>query len=217
MILTQYEFARAIGNVLEDDALATATEALRLKARDAGLLHGALYKIGGHPSAWVPLFDRRDETFEAGETTLAIANRLPVGRLFTDVPLSSEYELRCTLNRVGEISLTTYQGVVFSGNPTTPWYTAGINGKGQLVLRRYEKGGSERSLKLIPLEVPLASDENPTLVIHVYKDNRVTIRIGERAPIECTLEEALPKTAFVGIFAKNGRTELTSTVLEVFP
>lgn len=215
--LTPYEFGRLLSSVLENDPLSKATEELRAKARDAGLLHGALYKIGGRASAWVSLFERPDETFEPSDATIALANARPVGRLFTGVPLTGEYELRCTLNRVGDLSLTTFQGVVFSGNPTTPWYTAGIDGKGKLVLRRYEKTGSERALKIIKLDVPVAKDESPTFAVHVYQDSRVIIRIGERAPIEIGLEEALPKTAYVGIFSKNGRTELTSTVLEVFP
>jgi hypothetical protein len=217
MTLTEYEFARLLANALESDALAHSAEALRVKARDAGLLHGAVYKIGGRAGAWTSLFERPDEEFESGETTLAISNVRPVGRIFMGAPLTGEYELRCTLNRVGDLSLTTFQGVVFAGSPTAQWFVAGIGGKGQLVLRRYDKSSSERALKIFQLDPLVAKDESPTFVVHVFKGNRVVIRVGDRAPVEVTLEEPLPKTAYIGVFAKNGRTELHSTVLEIFP
>src|SRR5688500_9563327 len=57
MTLTAYEFARLMADSLESKELAEAAEELRVKARDAGLLHGALYRIGGRSSAWVTIFD----------------------------------------------------------------------------------------------------------------------------------------------------------------
>ena len=53
--------------------------------------------------------------------------------------------------------------------------------------------------------------------MRVQPGNKLSIKVGERASVEITLEEDLPRTAFVGIMAKNARTELRSTVLELFP
>ena len=217
MTLTAYGFARSLADVLENEALAEAAEELRTEAREAGLLRGALYKIGGRTSSWVTIFERSDEVFEPTEAVIAISGVRPVGRLFAGLPVSGEYELRCTLARVGDVARTSSHGVVFAGTATAQWYVCAVDGKGQLVVRRYEKGGSERTLNVVPIDPPLAPDESPALVVHVYDQNRITVQLGVRAPVEFQLDEDLPKTAHVGIFAKYGRTELRSTVLEVFP
>ena len=41
---------------LESKKLSDLAESLREKARTAGLLRGALYRIGGNPGAWVTIF-----------------------------------------------------------------------------------------------------------------------------------------------------------------
>ncbi|HTF90171.1 MAG TPA: tetratricopeptide repeat protein [Planctomycetota bacterium] len=217
MTLTSYEVSTLFADALDSKPLKEQAETLRLKARDAGLLHGALYRIGGRPSAWVTIFDNTEDKFDPGEGVLSIGGVRPVGRIFNAIPLSGEYELRCKLGRVGEISRTTSQGVVFSGTPTAQWFVAAIDGRGQLVVRRYEKGGSELGVKVDKLASLVAKDESPDFSVHVYADDRIVIKVGARPPVELKLEEPLPKTAYIGVFAKNGRTELSGTVLEVFP
>jgi hypothetical protein len=217
MTLTAYEISRLLADALESKPLAELAGSLREKASAAGLLHGAVYKIGGRASAWVTIFENTEDNFEPGDSKLAITGVRPVGRIYTGIPVSGEYELRCTLGRVGEISRTTFQGVVFSGTPTTMWFVAGIDGKGQLLVRRYEKGASEQNLKTLKLEPPVAKEESPAFSVHVFPDNHVSIKVGTRAPVDVVIDEPLPKTAFIGVMTKNGRTELNDTVLEVVP
>ena len=217
MTLSAHEFAHAMAVALDNKELAAAAGELRLQAREAGLLTGALYSLGGRNGSWLSLFERPDETFEAGESATSLSGVKAVARLLTSVPLSGEYEIRCTLGRVGEISRTTTQGLVFAGTPTTPWFVLGIDGRGQLVLRRYAKGGSELTLKLEKLEPPVAKDENPALVVRVFEDGKLSIKVGERAAVEFQMEESMPKTVHVGVFAKNGAVELRSAVVEAFP
>lgn len=217
MTLSSYEFARLMADALESEALAERAAELREKAQEAGLLRGALYAIGGKPSAWVSIFDSGENGFETTDKRVAIEGVRPVGRIFEAIPLTGEYELRCHLGRVGEIARTTYQGVVVAGTPTAQWIVAGIDGKGQLLVRRYVKGGSELSLHVAQLTPPAATDESPQLKVRVAPGGKLSIRVGDRAPVEVQLEEALPAIAHIGVFAKNGRTELTEFVLEVFP
>jgi len=216
--LTTYEVASLLAAALENPPLKELAEELRAKAREAGLLRGALYKLGGKGGgAWVTIFDSVEDQFEVGEEQVTVGGVRPVGRIFTGVPLSGEYELRCKLGRAGEITRTSFHGVVFAGTPNGPWFIAGINGSGQLSVRRHDKNGSERQRNLVPLDPPVAKDESPELVMRVLPDNRLSVRVGERAPVEILLEDVLPRTAYVGVFAKNARTELSSAVLEVFP
>ena len=216
--LTSYEVASLLADALDNPQLKERALELRVKAREAGLLRGALYKVGGKGSgSWVTIFDASEDNFEVDETKLTISGTRPVGRIFTGVPLSGEYELRCQLGRAGEITRTSLHGVVFAGTPNSEWFVAGIDGKGQLVLRRHDKNASERGLKVVKLEPMVAKDESPAFVVRVLPGNVVNIRVGERAPVEITLEDPLPRIAYIGVFAKNARTELTSTVLEVFP
>jgi hypothetical protein len=217
MTLTSYEVARLLADALESEPLADLAADLRFDAREAGLLRGAVYKLGGKASSWVTIFDAPDDKFEVSDSSLAITGVRPVGRICTAVPLTGEYELRCQLGRVGEISRTTFQGVVFAGTPNDQWFTVGIDGKGQLVVRRQTKNSSELTLKLIKLEPPVAKDESPSFAVHVSPGNKLSVTVGDRAQVEIELEEDLPRTAYVGISAKNGRTELGATVLEVFP
>ncbi len=220
MVLTGYETARLFADALKTEKLLEVAESLRTKARDAGLLRGALYQIGGRASAWVTIFDAVEDNFEPGDFKLAIGGARPVGRIFTGIPVSGEYELRCKLNRVGDVARTSIHGVVFAGSPTSDWYAAGIDGRGQVKLMRYRKGSSEvciKTLKIEPPDSPIATDEHPEFVVHVYRDDRLSIKVGARAAMEVKLEEQLPRTAHIGVFVKNGRVELESTVLEVIP
>ncbi|HUR28630.1 MAG TPA: DUF1570 domain-containing protein, partial [Planctomycetota bacterium] len=217
MTLTAFEASQQFASALESKPLAELAENLRVKARDAGLLRGALYKIGGRASAWATIFDGAEDNFDPGESKIGIGGVRPVGRIYTGVPVSGEYEVRCTLGRVGEVSLTSFNGIVFSGTPTTPWYSVGIDGRSQLIVYRHAKGGSELKLKSTKLNPVVAKDESPTFSVHVYRENRLIVKVGSRDPVEITLDEPLPKSAFVGLLTKNGRTELTDTVLEIFP
>jgi hypothetical protein len=69
----------------------------------------------------------------------------------------------------------------------------------------------------VKLEPLVARDESPSLSVRVFEDDRIVIKVGDREPVEIQLEESLAKTAHIGVFAKNGRTELQSVVVEAFP
>jgi hypothetical protein len=146
---------------------------------------------------------------------------LPYGRINTSIPLNGEYEIRFTLRREGEILRTSFGGVVVSGTPTSDWIVAGIDGKGQLVVRRYRVGAgggtSEKGVRIVALDPLVAKDESPVCKVHVFPEPRMEITVGDRAPVAIELDAPWRRDAFAGVIAKNGRAVIEDAVVEIYP
>lgn len=220
MRLSSYMFAQLTAGATADPELAKESERLRKAARDAGLLSGAVVALGGRETAWTSIFSNEEQAFETTEDKTTIEGVRPVGRICTATPINGEYEMRFTLKREGEIKRTSYAGVVVSGTPTSDWITAGIDGKGQLIVRRYaiaSGGASEHGIAIVALDPLVALEEVPSMKVHAFPEGRLEVTVGTRPAVSVDLGTPLRRNAFAGVFAKYGRTVLDSPVIEIYP
>jgi hypothetical protein len=225
MTLRSYTFAQLMAAACgQDSELLAASARLRAKAQQEGVLSGALVSVLGKSSDWKTIFVGYPETlFEVTPGRVAVEGIRFAGRICSAIPVSGEYELRFRLGLEGENrSSTTFNGVVFSGSPTSDWLSIGINGRGKVTVKRQILSGggggpTEHNLKTFDVVPPLAEGERPECIVHVYRNNRVSMQVGVRAPLEYTLDQPLPSSGFCGVIAKSGRTVLENLVIESFP
>ncbi|MCZ6596479.1 MAG: hypothetical protein O7B99_02455 [Planctomycetota bacterium] len=221
MLLRGWSFAREVGAALEDDVhLLPAAERLRLEAREAGLFPSRILRVEG--DNWVSIFDQPPAVVETGPGQVVVEMPArPNGVICTDIVVEGEYEVRCQLVRESDTYRSSGYGVVVSGVPDGVWIVVGIGSRDRLVITGcYHKKGSgtlTKTIRSFDLTPAIGPDEEPELAVRVHPDGRLTIRVGERKPLEYELPVALPSKSYVGAFVKDGRVSLLDFQVEVFP
>lgn len=223
-LLRRYTLARVAGLALDDQAdLLPRSVTLREEARAAGLLLGTIQDVVGAPADWVTIFDDGDPAaLETGLGRVSIEGVRPTARISTAIAARGEYEVRATLKRAGRVRRGTVAGLVVSGTVDGDWIVAGIDARGRLSLRRMDFGPgggvTDTLLQGVDLDPPVGPGETDVrIAVHAFPEGRLGVTVGDRERIEVALEEPLPATGHVGIYAKDGRTELSQFVLESYP
>jgi len=218
--LRSYTLARRLGLVLDDPELLSRSIELRERARAAGLLWGSIHEVGGNAAEWITIFTEGSDTrVEIGDA-IAIASTRPAGRVSTRVSVRGEYEVRCTLGRRGKLRRSTTNGVVVSGTKDGDWIVVGIDGRGRLALRRLDYGRyggvvdeTVRIERLRPGIEPVDVD----LRVHCFPEGRLVVSWSGGDEIELEFGQPFPASAHVGAYAKDGHTEISNLVVELYP
>ena len=221
MPLRSYTFAAALADIFVDDtSLAEDAERLKRAARDAGVLRGLVKTLLGSDLAWGKIYSRNAKKFECGDNELTIRSLAAMARTNTDLELSGEYELRANLKRVGKLHRGSGHGLVVGGTPKGDWFIVGLTGKNKLGVWQilFEGGGTTTPKAEIHelSEAPPETGEIPILV-HVYDETRMTVKIGSAKAIELIHETRIPPKRHAGVFVKDGELSVTEFVVETYP
>ena len=220
-LLRQYTFARQAALVLQDDGLLPLSVELRERARAAGLLLGSIHDITGSAGDWITIFEESNAVSVETGPPIAIESTRPAGRISTRVPVRGEYEVRCTLGRRGKLRRSTTNGVVVSGTKDGDWIVVGVDGKGQVALRRLDYGTHggvvDKTVEIERLR-PGIESVDVELRVHCFPEGRILVDWeGADEELEFTLSEPFPATAYVGAYAKDGQTEISDLIVEIYP
>ena len=219
-LLRGYTFASAVGKALRDDEVLLPRAAiLREEARKAGLLLGTIRALNEPGDKWDTIYTGQPKSFEHSGGKLSIESVRPMAYFNASFEVGHEYEIRCTLQRDGELYLSTNHGLVISAVPDGDWVVLDFGAKGNAWLRRLEFSGSgamRRLVQKIEITPPLADDENPRVFVHV-NGKHATLVVGERDPIEFDLPEEVPPAQHVGFCAKDATTVLLEAEVEIYP
>ena len=220
--LRQYTFARLAGLALDDqEGLIPASLEMRSQVRSLGLLLGSVSPVSGPAGSWKTILTSAGEVFEQEGNDLSLEGARHVARICTAVPVSGEYEVRARLIRRSEPRIGSSFGMVVSGHPDSDWVAVDLDHEGNAKVRTLQQGAGggvrDRMLRKLVLDEPVGPDESPDLAVHVFPEGRLTIRVGERDPIEVELPRGLPRTGHVGIYSRNASTRLEDLVVEVYP
>lgn len=219
-LLRGYTFAQAVGTALGDEEVLLPRAAeLRERARDAGLLLGTIRALNVAGDSWDTIYTGNAERFEHSGSTLLLESVRPMAYVNTSFEVGHEYEIRCKLERRGELYLSTNHGLVIAASPDGDWAVLDFGAKGNAYLRRLELSGGgaqRRLLETFQFDPPLADDEHPRINVHVI-GRQVTLTIDEREPIRFTLPEEIPPAKHVGFSAKDATTVLTDAEVKLYP
>jgi len=219
--LRSYTFASALGAALADgEVLQAAAETLQVELRDQGFRFGQLRSLASPPSAWTTNHEAGPDRFRSGDARVELAAVRAHGRLNTAVELSEEYELRATFLRDGELHRSTCHGLVVAGVPRGDWLVFGLLKSGKAGLWRLELapggGVTTKKLETFYLEPRPADDQDLDVAVEVSADGRLSIRVGDCAPLEARVPPDLPRGRHAGIYAKDGTTILVDPVVELY-
>jgi hypothetical protein len=221
-VLRSYTFAKLAADALDDSALSAAAGELRKVAREAGLLRGSSYRIGEPKSTWKTIFTNEERAFEVSGERVAIEGVRPVGRLFTGVAVSGEYDLRARITRVGATKMGQGHGLVVSGTESGDWLAVMVDHGTRLCLKRMAlgKGGgvSDFVLAFVELKAPPPSDQPFEIAVHVdTAASTIDVTVGADGPHTFRVPIAMPAVGHVGVYAKNGRLVVENAVVELLP
>lgn len=221
MTLRSYTFASLAANALDDkQELASNSQRLRTLARDAGLLHGAMYKLAGPSGTWKTIFTNQETEFEHSDRRVMIEAVRPVGRLCTAVPITGEYELRARITRVGEPRISASHGVVVSGTAGGDWIVATIDHVG-LRLKRMNLGVgggvTDKSFDFVALKQKPPVDQPFELTVHVFPEGNIEVTVNGEGPYPFKLPLALPAVGHAGVYVKDGRCIVEDALIEILP
>ena len=222
-LLRASAFATQVAEALSDPKIDARAKELRARCAEAGLLAGAGRRLYSKKSSdWVSLFPPKSEAlFRQTKDELALESEggAPAGRVCTSVPVTGEYEIRCTMERDG-IEFGTIHGIVYSGNEEDGWMIVGVDYEGALVLRVATKEGARVTFDNWDdefedeLDPPVAEDEDPTMSVRVLPEGTLFVTVGERDPIEIELPVEMPSKSYPGVFVKGGSIKLSEVVIE---
>ncbi|MCA8979807.1 MAG: DUF1570 domain-containing protein [Planctomycetes bacterium] len=219
-LLRGYTFARAVGLALgDDDVLLPHAEDLRERARAAGLLLGTIRALNVPGDDWDTIYTGNAERFEHTGSSLLIESVRPMAFVNTSFEVGHEYELRCRLERRGELYLSTNHGLVISATPDGDWAILDFGAKGNAYLRRLELSGGgaqRRLLETFEFDPPLADDEHPLIELHVV-GRQVSVKVGDREPLRFTLPDEIPPAKHIGFSAKDATTVLKDAEVKIYP
>lgn len=222
MTLRAYTLAATAGEVLGDaQGLAALAAELRARAREAGLLHGSMRVLASARGPWKTIYNGQPKDFVLAGGRVELESVRPIGYVDTSFEVGAEYELRARLVRHGEVHASSAHGLVLAGDPESDWYAFGILGDGEAALWRVTLvqggGASSRMERTIALDPPLAADEQPWVALRVSERRSLQVRIDGRAPFQIELPADFPRGRHVGVYVKDGRVELSSALVELYP
>ncbi|MDF1799920.1 MAG: hypothetical protein P1V81_12140 [Planctomycetota bacterium] len=218
--LRSYTLAALAGDTLKDPELREKADELRKLASAGGTLAGTITPLAGEE--WFGLWSAQPDDFKAEATTVTISKEDgPMGMALKDIEVSGEYEIRGKLIRDGEITFSSFHGVVVAASEEDSWLIVGIDRKGEIGLRNAVWSGDSVTLDKIKirsnLEEPLEDDHDPQITIHVYPEGELTVTVDDQEPVEISLDWEMPRRAHPGIFTKASRTTLENFVIENYP
>jgi len=222
LVLRAYTFAALAAGVLEEEqGLAAGAQRLREEARARGRLLGSVHELRGDAGRWKTVFNSPPERFDSQAAAPELVSVRMCGFFLEGLEARGEYELRSKLVRAGKRELGAAWGLVLAGREGADWYMAGIDDVGQgglWTVRVTAKGVTTATrLAFLRLETPVAEDEEPELVAHVFADGKVELKVGRRPAVsgKIPLDGAIPRGT--GIFVKNGAAAFQDLLLELYP
>ena len=219
-VLRAYTFAQSVGAALGDEEVLLPRAAeLRERARAAGLLLGRIRPMNRPGDDWDTIYNGDAKRFEHDGDRLLIESVRPMAFYNASFEVGHEYEIRCTLQRDGELYLSSNHGLVIAAHPDGDWAVLDFGAKGGAHLRRIERtgGGAQRRLiESFTFEPRVADDEDPRVVVRVAGRD-VTLTVGDREPVRFTLPDEIPPAQHVGFSAKDSTVVLVNAEVEIFP
>lgn len=222
LTLRSYTFAAEVAGALGDAELAARAAELRLAARDSGLLLGRVEPLAARRrDAWYTLVVAEPRRFEAerGRILLDAVRYQPM--VTPELDPGRDYELRGRLERGGEVFMGAAHGFVVAAQRDGEAWLAGLTDEGHVGVWKIRRlgGGGARTDRLATLELdpPVGADEVVELAVGVRDGARLSVRVGDRAPLAYDLAEPPPARRHVGVFVKDGVLVLSDAVLEVLP
>jgi uncharacterized protein DUF1570 len=219
-LLRGYTFAQAVGTALGDEEVLLPRAAeLREQARTAGLLIGTIRALNKPGDDWNTVYSGNAERFEHDGDKLLLESVRPMAYVNTSFEVGHEYEIRCKLQRQGELFLSTNHGLVIAASDDGDWAVLDFGAKGNAYLRRLELSGGGAQRRLVDsfkIEPPLSDDEHPRIALHVV-GRHVRLNVGDREPIRFKLPDEVPPAKHVGFSAKDATTVLEGAEVKLYP
>lgn len=224
LLLRAYTFAAEAGAALGDEeVLLPAAAELRAAAREAGLLLGRVVPLApGRPdTGWTTPMTATPKRFETRRDRIELESVRTLVFWNGELDLGSDYEVRGRIVRRGELHLGSAHGLFACGTDDGDGYLVGLTREGDLAVWRLLRlgGGGVRPKRIarIPLDPPVGPDESPLLATRVLGGRRLSIRVGERPPVEVDLPEPVRGISRAGLFVKDGTLLLEDPVVEIYP
>jgi len=218
--LRAYTFAAMAGSTLRDPELRSEADRLRAKAAATGTLAGSIESLNGE--VWSSIYSERPDKFTHSKDEVLLSSEFgPGGQICEDLDVSGEYELRGTLGREGEFGRGTVHGIVVAGTIAGDWTIVGIDRAGKLVVMNCTAEGGGVTTADIDVDEnlaePLEESASPRIKVRVFAEGSLIITVDDQPPVEVELPYEMPRRSHPGIFAKSGRTKLSSLVIENYP
>jgi hypothetical protein len=212
-------FASMAARALDDEALLARADELREGARDANLILGRIIALGGSKREWIANLSTKPPTLDLSGGAIAVKSVRPVGMIWTQLTVRDEYVIRATIIREGEIYMGSIHGLVIAGAEGKRWTIVGLNSDGHLGIWASipSSGGSGMTTKKVEtlyLENPVGAASEVSLSIHVFRDGRLQIQVGDGETVETVLDPPPTSPGHVGLFVRDGRVRLLDAVVE---
>lgn len=218
MTLRAYTYANSLTGVFADvKGWSDETTALHTIARETGLIPGKLTVLAGPPDHWVSILADNPKSFTTTDGQFELESVQPHGRIHQGATVTTPYNVRATVTRIGEIQRGSAHGLVACGHPEGDWCIVGIGHEGNIRLWHLIRSG-EGSTRLKPLgkielNTPLSREARPSLGVRVLETGTLEVSVDGALVGEAELGFKPHKSCHVGVFVRNGKVLIEDLVV----